>query len=118
MKIPVTIDVNMHDLWNAIWGSDGAGITYWCSALRDIDGEELHLWTPEYEPNPQPFCLYDSEEEEWHEISLVQLANAYAKALNSGVYHCRTYPLDINDPDACFGDIVLQHAVFGEMIYG
>jgi hypothetical protein len=58
------------------------------------------------------------EAEEWHDVSLKQLANGYARALNNGVKHCGGYALDTEDPDSCFGDIVLQHAVFGEMIYG
>jgi hypothetical protein len=117
MKIPVTIDIDMLKLWEAVWGSDGAGSTYWCSEIRDIDGESIHLWTPEWKPNPQDFCVYDHEAEEWHDVSLKQLANGYAKALNESAGHCGTR-LDIEDPDACVGDIILQYAVFGELTYG
>lgn len=117
-KITITIDVNTHDLWSAVWTSDGSGSAYWCSKIRTIDGKGIDLWTDDLDPNPQDFTIYDHEQDEWHDISLVQLANGYAKALSTGCNHCGDYPLDLNDPDACFGDIVLQHAVFGEMIYG
>lgn len=118
-KITITIDVNTHDLWSAVWSADGAGSNYWCSKIRTIDGGDIALWVGEdMEPNPQDFTIYDHEADEWYDVSLIQLANGYAKALSSGQTHCGDYPLDINDPDGCFGDIVLQHAVFGEMIYG
>lgn len=117
-KITITIDVNTHDLWSAVWTSDGSGSAYWCSKIRTIDGKGIDLWTDDLDPNPQDFTIYDHEQDEWYDISLVQLANGYAKALSTGCNHCGDYPLDLNDPDACFGDIVLQHAVFGEMIYG
>lgn len=116
--IQITISVNTHDLWSAVWTSDGSGSAYWCSKIRTIDGKGIDLWTDDLDPNPQDFTIYDHEQDEWHDISLVQLANGYAKALSTGCNHCGDYPLDLNDPDACFGDIVLQHAVFGEMIYG
>lgn len=117
--IPVVIDVNINDLWSAIWGSDGAGSNYWCSKIRTIDGKGIDLWIGEdLDPNPQDFTIYDHEQEIWYDVSLVQLANGYARALNNGSRHCGTYSLSLEDPDSCFGDIVLQHAVFGEMIYG
>lgn len=119
MKIPVTIDVDMLELWGAVWGSDGAGINYWCSKIRDIDGGDIALWVGEdMDPNPQPFTIYDHEADEWYDVSLLNLANGYARALNEGARHCGTYSLSMDDPDSCFGDIVLQYAVFGEMIYG
>jgi hypothetical protein len=117
--ISVSVEVSLDDLWEGIWGSDGAGITYWATKIRKPDGSKISLWhLPDYEPNPQDFMLYDEEEDKWHTITLAQLAKGYQLALNSGQKHCGTYSLDIEDPDACFGDLVIQYAIFGELTYG
>lgn len=118
MKIPVIMNVDMSELWGSVWGSDGAGSSYWCSEIRTIDQKPIDLWTKTLDPNPQDFSIYDYQEDQWHDISLHNLAQAYANALNDNAGHCGGHTLDIQDPDACFGDIVLQYAVFGEMIYG
>jgi hypothetical protein len=118
-KITLTIEISMNDLWDAVWGSDGAGMTYWSSQVRKPDGSDIDLWVmPDYEPNPQDFKVYDDEEEKWHLVTLEQLAKGYQLALTSGQKHCGGYPLDLEDHDACFGDMVIQYAIFGELTYG
>jgi len=118
-KITLTTEVSLPELWEAIWGCDGAGMTYWSSKVRKPDGKGISLWTkPDYEPNPQDFMLWDDYEEKWHTITLEQLANGYLLALTKGQKHCGGYSLDLEDPDACFGDLVCQYAIFGEVVYG
>jgi hypothetical protein len=124
-KFEVTTSIDMSDLWEAVWGSDGSGVTYWCTKIRKPDGGDIDLWVNneagELVGNPQDFMLqsYDESHDdyEWHTITLRQLADAYGKALNNGETHCGV-SLSFDDSDACFGDIVLQYACFGEMIYG
>ena len=124
-KFEVTTTVDIMDLWEAIWGSDGSGVTYWCQKVRDADKNSIDLWVNDDKDslvgNPQDFMLqsYDEGEDEltWHTITLQHLAESYAKALSNGETHCGV-SLSFDDADACFGDIVLQYACFGEMIYG
>ena len=118
-KITISVEISMNELWEAVWGSDGGGMTYWSSKVRKPDGKDIDLWImPDYEPNPQDFKVYDDEQEKWHTITLEQLAKGYQLALNSGQKHCGGYALDMEDPDACFGDLVIQYAIFGELTYG
>lgn len=122
--ITITKEVSYDDLWEAIWGSDGTGISYWCSKIRKLDGSGIDLWLKgegehDLVPNPQDFMLYDMEEEKWHTILLADLANAYRKAYEDKLRHCGTCDVaDLDDPDACTGDILLQLAIFGEVVYG
>jgi hypothetical protein len=124
-KFEVTTTIDMSELWEAVWGSDGAGIIYWCEMIRDANKGSIDLWVNneagELVGNPQDFMLqsYDESDGEvtWHSITLRQLADAYGKALSAGETHCGE-SLSMADADACFGDIVLQYACFGEMLYG
>ena len=124
-KFDVITTVDVNELWESVWGSDGSGITYWCTKIRQADGESIDLWVQDDKGNlvgnPQDFMLevYDEaqDESEWHTITLRQFVDAYGKALSAGETHCGV-SLSYEDADACFGDIVLQYACFGEMVYG
>lgn len=119
----VETEVSYLDLWEAIWGSDGTGITYWCSTLRKPNGQGIDLWTRDAENNlvgnPQNFKLYEFEEEKWHTVTLEDLANGYRLAVKNHAHHCGSYPVaDLEQADACTGDVILQYAIWGEVIYG
>ena len=120
----ISKEVSYDDLWESIWGSDGSGSTYWCSKIRKPDGSDIDLWLKEdgahsLKPNPQDFKLYDCEEGQWHLVTLNALAGAYRKAVEEDLHHCGYYPVsNLEQADECVGDIILQLAVFGEIIYG
>jgi hypothetical protein len=40
----------------------------------------------------------------------------YLTALAEGATHCGGYDL-LNEPDACFGDVVFQYTLFGKVVY-
>lgn len=118
MEYKITTSVDMNELWSAVWGSDGIGMD-WIRMVRTADGKGIKLWTDEWEPNPQPFRIYDDSEEKWYDVSLDDLVRGYQIAVEQQVKHCG-YCLvsDLDDPDACTGDIIIQLAVFGELVYG
>jgi hypothetical protein len=112
-----SVEVSYADLWSAVWGSE---TTSWFTKVRKADGKGIDLWTkPDFEPNPQDFRLYDAEQDEWHLVTLADLARGYELALQTDAKHCGGCSVaDLDDPDACSGDIILQLAIFGEQIYG
>jgi hypothetical protein len=115
--------VSYLDLWEAIWGSDGTGITYWCDRLRKPNNQGIDLWTKTEDGNlvgnPQNFKLHDYQEEKWHTVTLEDLAKGYRLALEHKSTHCGHYSVtDLDEADACTGDIILQYAIFGEVVYG
>jgi hypothetical protein len=121
-KMTVGITFTVGELWEAVFGSDGAGMVHWSSEIRNENGEDIDLWIDdangESVTNPQNFRVYEDEEEKWHDVSLEQLRVGFEKALMDNASHCGGYALKLDDYDACFGDIVIQYAVFGELIYG
>jgi hypothetical protein len=121
-KMTVGITFTVGELWEAVFGSDGAGMVHWSSQIRNENGQDIDLWidleSGESVTNPQNFRVYEDEEEKWHDVSLEQLRMGFEKAMIDNATHCGGYPLKLDDYDACFGDTVIQYAVFGEMIYG
>jgi hypothetical protein len=130
MRVMVEVDVNK--VWEDVWGNDGNGFAYWCSAVRDvIDGvrqDSFNAWVRDHNgriaedteghwmPNPHDFAVYDGEGDEWHTVTVDMLVNGWVKARNAGLTHCGGYSLD--DPDACVEDYYLQYAIFGDLIFG
>ncbi len=113
----ITKEISYAELWSAVWGSE---TTSWFTSVRKPDGKGIDLWTkPDFEPNPQDFRLYDAEQDEWHLVTLADLARGYQLAYEQQTTHCgNCLVADLDDPDACSGDYILQLAIFGELIYG
>lgn len=122
MEIVFRKTFTVGELWEAVFGSDGAGMVHWSTEIRNANGEDIDLWVDdangELVTNPQDFKVYEDEEEKWHLVTLEQLRSAYEKAINENITHCGGSRLDLDDSDACIGDILVQIAVFGEVTYG
>lgn len=122
MEITVKQEITLEKLWGAVWGCDGAGMVYWSDKVRKPNGHDIDLWIKnsegEYVENPQDFKVHDHIENKWHKVTLNDLAKGYISAKLAGQGHCGNMDLDIEDYDACFGDMVIQYAIFGELVYG
>ena len=108
-------------LWEAVWGCDGSGMTYWCNKIRKPDYKGIDLWIKKDSkliPNPQAVRIYDFIDEKSYVVEVEDLRRGYELAMNAGQTHCSGYPLDLEDYDDCFGDMVIQYAIFGKLIYG
>ncbi len=119
MKVSVEKTFTVGELWEAVFGSDGAGMVYWANKIRKPNGKGINIWKgKDFEPNPQDFKVWDLYESKWHEVSLENLRYGYELAIKEGQTHCGGYKLDIEDSDACFGDMVIQYAIFEKLVYG
>lgn len=99
------------DVWEAITGSGFANLNYW------INFVELDTWR---EPCDITITHQDKDEDKLVKITITpdQLGEATAKVMNRRLIHCGGYPVDIEDYDSCFADLVLQTAIFDDIIFG
>ena len=82
------------------------GITYWCDrATTDVDLGDNYL--SEMLTKGADIKLHDAEEDEWHTLTL----GAFIKALGVSSFDFEQY-------DALDADLVVQTALFGDVIYG
>ena len=117
IKVETTVDVDLDDLWETLWCTEGHGSVYWCDAVRDTDGSDFKMWTltgDNYLPNPHDFKVL--ADDKWHEVTLSALAYAWVNMKQDGVTHCGGYSVD--EVDDCVADMLLQYATFGELVYG
>ena len=118
--LTVSKSFTVSELWEAVWGCDGAGMTYWCRKIRTPNYKSIDLWImegKEIKPNPQAVRIYDNIGEKSYVVEVEDLRRGYELAIKAGQTHCGSYPLDTEDYDACFGDMIIQYAIFGELTY-
>ena len=115
--LTVSKSFTVNELWEAVWGCDGAGMYYWCRKLRKPNYQGIDLWKREdgkIVPNPQAVRVYDSIGEKSYVVEIEDLRRGYELAIKAGQTHCGGYQLDTEDYDACFGDMIVQYAIYGE----
>jgi hypothetical protein len=113
MIVLQNVDVDVNEVWgNMVGGHSG----YWAQDFRSANGGEMKFYKDENyaEPNPHDFQVFDGDE--WHTVTVRDLAEAYVNMKQDGWHHCGKY--DVDEQDACTGDALLQFATFGELVYG
>lgn len=122
MIIEIREQVSEELLWESVWGSDGAGLTYWANKVRTANGDDIDFWKKDakghFVANVQPFKIHNYLEGKWYHLNINDLARGYKKAREAHQTHCGHFSINIEDADACFGDMVIQYAIYGELVYG
>jgi hypothetical protein len=104
--------MNEHDqeIWEALVGSDFATCE---SFITFVLGN-----TPDTPSDLNLGYLTAEGEESETNLTFDEIKEAYDNAINGGETHCGGYLLaDLDNNDACFAHIVLQYALYGEVIY-
>lgn len=114
--ISISVKVNPSEVFIA---TIGGSISYWVKQLdtnlsiQDIyDNNKFSNLKIKYE-NPD-----DETKTLTKTITTKQLCEAYLSLLLKGQTHCFGHQLNAEDYDSCFGDLVLQQALFGRIIFG
>lgn len=139
IKVELEVIVMPEDIDDIICAALEGGIGYW--ACLDNSTEEFEN-APEKETvsettsrllkEGKTITLIDEEENERHEMTLEKLLtgikmyledkqrpyNILADDLNSVGYSRGTYELDCCMVDANVADMIIQYAVFGEVVFG
>lgn len=112
-KITIPLEIDVEEVWSDIFGSGWEYSDWFVNVIYHDGGDwdkpsriTVKHWDPETE----------GERVIKTDLSVEQVLQAYAKLLGERYTHCGGCALD--DPDACTSDAVLQHAVYGDFIYG
>jgi hypothetical protein len=113
ITIPVSID--RQRLWEATFGGGWEYSSWWLGLKYgnggdwDVIGDGTFTLTCE-DPD-------DEDKRIKKTLTIEDLARAWGIALKENYHHCGT-AWDLEDPDHCVSDGILQLAFFGEIIYG
>jgi hypothetical protein len=114
ITIPVSVD--RQTLWSNTFGGGWEHSSWWVKLRYAKGGDWDTIGTGVFtltacDPDD------DSAPLETKTLTIDDLARAWGMALTEGYYHCGTR-WDLEDPDHCVSDGILQLAFFGEIIYG
>lgn len=116
MQINATVIVDELKLWQAVWGAPTR--PFWVTRVDSVGEDDVFVEGTAWQATPRVFCVHDLDGQESNWVSVRDLCMAYAKAVVEGVRHCGKSPFDYNDPDACFGEDLLQYAIYDKLVWG
>lgn len=96
------------------------GINYWCFRCEVI-GEYLGEWAHEQIARGGALRLYDSEEDKTYILTLEKFLSGFKMWLEYGddLYGAVSkVGVDTTEIDACMADLIIQYALFGDVVFG
>lgn len=112
----IEIEVSNYALWEAVFGSDLYGAGPWWQRLiyhGDADYETIGLvevWVDDPDDEEQVLKV---------KVGIDDLIKALQIVYQKGTTHCGgIFVGNLDDPDSCTADYLLQIAIFGDVIYG
>ena len=121
MEIKTTLTVTEEDIDDIMVSALEGGITYWCGKAKVV-GEYLGEFASEQIARNGKLLLYDMVEDAEYELSREDLLKGIKMAVEEGYYDnygwCDGHHLDTCQIDAEVADVIIQLALFEEVIYG
>ena len=110
--ITISKTYKAEQIWESVVGCDFAYLNSWVSNIQ------MDSWK-----YPCDITLtHDTKEGGEYKTTTItpdQLGQAFAKACADGFVHCSGYELsDLENADACTADLVIQMALFDDIIFG
>ena len=97
------------------------GITYWCGNA-EVVGEYLGEFASEQISRGGTIKLHDYEEDEIYELNIEKFINGFKLWIQNGDDEYGALnadgTVDTSEIDAIMADMIIQYAIFGEVIYG
>jgi hypothetical protein len=108
--VTISRTMDAEEFWSSVLGSTEFMGEQWVSVRYRGDA----TWEV---PGIVTITADNGEEQVTKSLSIEDLVQAYEVVVSKGYHHCGTR-IDIDNMDECASDIVLQQAVFGDVIYG
>ena len=107
--------INLNELFDVIIGSDFANCHFIVPRTVVVDtynqAVSLKFWKDDI------YGSGTSRESRRYTLTFKELVTAYTKLLQENKTHCGDYSFaDLDSPDSCFAEYILQYALFGKCI--
>ena len=121
IQATLNIKVTAQDIDDIMCSALEGGITYWC-CKAEVVGNYLGEFASEQISRGGTLKLYDAEEDEVYELTLEKLLKGIKLAIQENYYAdydwCDGTMLDTCQVDANVADVIIQLALFEEVVYG
>lgn len=121
LTITKTIKVTEEDIDDIMSTALEGGINYWCNKA-EVFGKRLGEYASEQIARGGVLKLYDTEENEMHVLTRSRLLKGIKQAIEGNYFACYNW-FDGNAIDTCMvdaevADVIIQLALFGDIVYG
>ena len=117
----MSVKITQEDIDDIMVSALEGGINYWC-CKAEVVGDYLGEYASEQISRGGTLKLYDAEEDEVYELNLDKLISGITKAISEGYFkHYEWYSATEIDPcnvDAEVADVIIQLALFDDVIFG
>lgn len=121
LEITRKIKITDEDIDDIMVSALEGGICYWCCKAEVIEDDYFGEYASDQISRGGSLRLYDSEEDEVYVLTLDKFMRGLQLAFEQGYY--RSYWLDGDMLDTCQidsadADVIVQLALFGEVVFG
>lgn len=121
LKAERTVIVTQEDIDDIMAGALEGGITYWCCKAEVVEDDYYGEYASEQISRGGSLCLYDNETDEKYVLTLDKFLKGIRLAIKDGYrndWFSDDARLDCGMIDGEAADIIVQMALFGEVVYG
>lgn len=117
----MSVKITQQDIDDIMVSALEGGINYWC-CKAEVVGDYLGEYASEQISRGGTLKLYDAEEDDVYELTLDKFIKGITKAINDGYFtHYDWYSrteIDTCNVDAEVADVIIQLALFDDVIFG
>lgn len=121
VKVEIEVKLSRQDIDDIMVGALEGGITYWCQEA-EVVGDYLGEYASDQISRGGKLILHDAESSDKWELTLEKFLNGVKLWLQNGDdrYHAlqKDGTLDTCNVDGEMADLIVQYAIFGEVIFG
>lgn len=117
IEITTSFVVTRQDVDYLLVAALEGGITYWCDKVEIVgDWPEDAHFASECLSRNRNLMIHDYEEDTWHTLTLESFLEGIKNAMND--FGVSSFEQFMDDHDAGVADVIVQWAIFGEVLYG
>lgn len=121
IEITKRIEVTEEDIDDIMCSALEGGINYWC-CKAEVIGSYLGEWAHEQIARGGSLNLHDAEEDEVYELTIEKFLKGVQLAVEGNYYAdydwCNGKAIDTCNVDASVADVIIQLALFDDVIFG
>ena len=121
ISIVKEIKVTQEDIDDIMCSALEGGITYWCR-MAEVVGDYLGEYASEQISRGGVLKLYDAEEDDIYTLTLEKLLDGIGQAYEENYFKeyewCDGKTIDTCQVDAEVADVIVQLALFNEIVFG
>lgn len=121
VKVEIEVKLSRQDIDDIMVGALEGGITYWCREA-EVVGDYLGEYSSDQISCGGKLILHDTESNDKWELTLEKFLNGVKLWLQNvdDRYHAlqKDGTLDTCNVDGEMADLIVQYAIFGEVIFG